>query len=315
MFIQSTGIATDETGNVYVVDTGNNRVVEFTETGTYIIQWGPWVNDKSVNDTFNKPTGITTVKTLDGRIHVYVVDTGNNRVVEFDSTAAIATTNPTVKYLNQWGTPGSGNGQFYYPEGIATFKTTLETIEVYVVDRGNNRVQKFTSDGAYLTQWGSLGIGNGQFRQPTGTATDSIGNVYVVDSNNNRMQKFTLAAPPPIPATPTPTPTPALLKADFTANPTMGDLPLNVSFKDQSSGSPMTWLWAFGDGSTSTLQNPVHTYLKSGAYSVKLKVSNPSGTNALSRSYYIIVSTASIITSNAVASIPTIVPLASNQSK
>ncbi|PYM03608.1 MAG: hypothetical protein DMD82_16510, partial [Candidatus Rokuibacteriota bacterium] len=62
---------------------------------------------------------------------------------------------------------------------------------VYVADLGNNRIQKFTNSGAYLTQWGSSGIGDGQFDRPFALATDGAGNVYVCDYNNGRVQKFT----------------------------------------------------------------------------------------------------------------------------
>ena len=61
---------------------------------------------------------------------------------------------------------------------------------VYVADYGNHRIQKFTSGGTYMTQWGTLGTGNGQF-QSLGVAVDGSGNVYVADSYNNRIQKFT----------------------------------------------------------------------------------------------------------------------------
>ncbi len=54
----------------------------------------------------------------------------------------------------------------------------------------NNRIQKFDSNGGYLTQWGSYGSGNGQFNHPQGVAVDSSGNVYVADTGNNRIQKF-----------------------------------------------------------------------------------------------------------------------------
>jgi tripartite motif-containing protein 71 len=46
---------------------------------------------------------------------------------------------------------------------------------VYVVDHGTHRIQKFTGTGTYLIQWGSLGSGNGQFSSPYGVATDSSG--------------------------------------------------------------------------------------------------------------------------------------------
>lgn len=60
--------------------------------------------------------------------------------------------------------------------------------------------------------------------------------------------------------------------ADFTATPTSGALPLSVRFTDRSSGSPKSWFWDFGDGSTATQRSPTHVYTKSGVYSVGLMV-------------------------------------------
>jgi hypothetical protein len=60
------------------------------------------------------------------------------------------------------------------------------------------------------------------------------------------------------------------VQADFTQNITSGDAPLKVQFTDLSSGRPNTWLWDFGDGGTSSLQNPVHTYTSAGTYTVTL---------------------------------------------
>jgi DNA-binding beta-propeller fold protein YncE len=62
---------------------------------------------------------------------------------------------------------------------------------VYVADSGNSRIQKFTTTGTFITKWGTLGSGNGQFDWPIGVAVDSSGNVYVSDLHNNRIQKFT----------------------------------------------------------------------------------------------------------------------------
>ena len=62
---------------------------------------------------------------------------------------------------------------------------------VYVADTNNNRIQKFTSTGTFITQWGGYGSEDGQFDSPGGVAVDSAGNVYVADWNNNRIQKFT----------------------------------------------------------------------------------------------------------------------------
>jgi sugar lactone lactonase YvrE/PKD repeat protein len=98
-------------------------------------------------------------------------------------------------------------------------------------------------------------------------------------------------------------------KSDFSASPISGSSPLNVKFTDKSTNSPTSWLWTFGDGSTSTEQNPTHIYLKPGMFSVKLKVSNPSGTNGISRSNYIVVSTGPKPTPTTPTPTPTIPPL------
>jgi len=84
-------------------------------------------------------------------------------------------------------TYGSGDGQFNEPYAVATDGAG----DLYVADFGNNRIQKFNSDGAFLTKWGSAGTANGQFDNPQGIATDNAGNVYVSDTGNHRIQKFT----------------------------------------------------------------------------------------------------------------------------
>jgi sugar lactone lactonase YvrE len=61
---------------------------------------------------------------------------------------------------------------------------------VYVSDIGNNRIQKFSSDGTFITKWGSLGTADNQFNDARGVAVDRFGNVYVADSGNHRVQTF-----------------------------------------------------------------------------------------------------------------------------
>ena len=67
---------------------------------------------------------------------------------------------------------------------------------------------------------------------------------------------------------------------DFRATPTSGTAPLAVSFTDLSTGGPTGWSWNFGDGGTSTQQNPAHTYTTAGIYSVTLTASNGAGGGA-----------------------------------
>ncbi len=65
---------------------------------------------------------------------------------------------------------------------------------------------------------------------------------------------------------------PDALSANFTSNVTKGVAPLSVQFTDTSTGAPTRWSWQFGDGTNSTVQNPVHTYSRAGRYTVVLKV-------------------------------------------
>ncbi len=58
--------------------------------------------------------------------------------------------------------------------------------------------------------------------------------------------------------------------AAFSASPTSGNVPLNVTFTDKSTGTPTSWKWSFGDGTNSTVQNPTHKYTKAGTYTVAL---------------------------------------------
>jgi PKD repeat protein len=67
--------------------------------------------------------------------------------------------------------------------------------------------------------------------------------------------------------------------ASFTASPTNGVAPLNVSFTDTSSNSPTSWAWTFGDTGTSTMQSPSHMYTAPGTYTVTLIASNTGGSS------------------------------------
>lgn len=77
--------------------------------------------------------------------------------------------------------------------------------------------------------------------------------------------------------------------ANFTGSPLAGCSPLIVNFQDQSTGGPISWQWDFGNGNTSTLQNPTASYFTTGTYTVALTVTNPSGSNTLTRTQYITV--------------------------
>tara|TARA_Y100000031_G_scaffold40132_1_gene46264 strand:- start:2206 stop:2580 length:375 start_codon:yes stop_codon:yes gene_type:complete len=64
---------------------------------------------------------------------------------------------------------------------------------------------------------------------------------------------------------------------------TQGTAPLTLAFTNTSTGDNLTHYWDFGDGNTSTLQNPTHTYVTAGFYSCILTVTNENGTNQASQ--------------------------------
>jgi PKD repeat protein len=119
------------------------------------------------------------------------------------------------------------------------------------------------------------------------THTYSIAGNYAVTlkatnnaGSNTVTNEITMTNPPP---TPTPTPTPKVPVARFTSSVTSGTAPLTVAYSDTSTGEPKSWSWIFGDGATSTQQNPTHTYTDEGNYQVTLTVSNDAGSNMASK--------------------------------
>ncbi len=120
---------------------------------------------------------------MDSAGNVYVTEYHNHRVQKFSSSGA---------FVTKWGrnggagSSGAGDGEFSTPLGIAVDRDGY----VYVADRNNHRVQKFTSGGVFVTKWGTKGTADGQFSSPWGVTVDDAGFVYVADTGNNRIQKF-----------------------------------------------------------------------------------------------------------------------------
>jgi PKD repeat protein len=90
----------------------------------------------------------------------------------------------------------------------------------------------------------------------------------------------------------------AVPTAEFYGTPTSGIMPLLVNFYDTSSGNPTGWSWTFGDGSTSTIQNPTHTYNTSGNYTVTLIANNQYGSSTTTKNEYIMVSNPPLLNLN-----------------
>jgi NHL repeat-containing protein len=168
--IAPAGVARDASGNVYVADSGNDRVQKFSATGTFLAKFG---TSGAGNGQFTSPGGVA----VDGSGNIYVADTANNRIQKLTSAGA---------FVTAWGTSGTNDGEFDSPTAVAVDGSG----NVFVVDSNNNRVQKFTSGGTFVSTWGVGGSANGEFASPFGIGTDASGNVYVADAGNNRIQKF-----------------------------------------------------------------------------------------------------------------------------
>ncbi|MGA1875315.1 MAG: 6-bladed beta-propeller [bacterium] len=89
-------------------------------------------------------------------------------------------------YASSFGGSGLGGGFFDHPVDIGIDSQD----NIYVVDQGNNLIQKFDKNGQFLCEWGKGGTDSGEFDSPSALAVDEDDNVYVADTNNNRIQKF-----------------------------------------------------------------------------------------------------------------------------
>ncbi len=144
-----------------------------TENYTFVTKWG---NQGTGDGQFNKPTDIAIDPSSND---IYVVDSQNHRVQVFDSTGK----NITPPWGS--GSQGTGDGQFSSPSGIAIDPSSRN---VYVFDSGNSRIEKFTSDGTFLTSW-SVGSGvlSGSTYLPD-ISIDTGGHVYFTQTLNNTFE-------------------------------------------------------------------------------------------------------------------------------
>jgi sugar lactone lactonase YvrE len=211
---KSTGIGVDAGGNVYVADTGNEVVKKYGASGKYISE---------IKKEFKNVTDVAVTTTGD----VVVSDPGNARVVLMDSAMAIRVPNllgampsdgvrgiatdngdniyvidasarpgEVIKKFDRWGNllpfhfgsiGGLESGSFNNPTDLAIDNRNGD---IYVVDTGNNRVQRFNAEGNYLSEFGQFGSDNGSFNAPWGIAVDKQGFVYIADSMNKSVKKF-----------------------------------------------------------------------------------------------------------------------------
>jgi len=159
-------MATDAAGNLYVADTKNHRIQVFDVTGRPLRAFG--VMGK-LDGQLNEPCGVA----LDAKGDVWVADTWNGRIAHFSPDGA-------------WrGALIDPQKPFFGPRAVVVSQG-----QIFVADTGNKRIARFDPDGRRISDWGSNGIGAGQFVEPVGLAADAAGNIYVADTGNHRVQVF-----------------------------------------------------------------------------------------------------------------------------
>ena len=159
------GLAVDASGNVYIADTGNNRLLKET------FSLGSYAEATLPTSVLANPAGIA----LDGSGNLYLTDTDNNRVLKevWAASQYVESTLPTsaLQYPAAVAVDGSGN--------------------VYIADYGNNRVLMETpSSGSYV----EIVLPTSTLSFPSGVAADASGNVYIADTYYNRVLKETLSS-------------------------------------------------------------------------------------------------------------------------
>ncbi len=194
-------MAVDSSGNSWVVDNANNRIVQYNEAGEFIREAG---GNGSSGGKLSSPSAIA----IDSAGNIDVTEAANNRVTQFSSTGAFiqvigSSVNKTKVEAGgttleknrctassgnvcQAGSAGSGEGQIAEPMGI----TTTGGQNFFVVERANNRVEKLSPQAEVLAKFGELGNGNGQLKEPTAIGFHGF-LLWVADTGNNRMEAFT----------------------------------------------------------------------------------------------------------------------------
>ena len=182
-------IAVDGAGNIYVGDSGNNRVQEIPLVGNTFVTWGGTGTGTAAGQ-FNYPMGVA----LDALGDLWVADLNNNRLQEYS---------PGSSTWQTIGGTASGTlpGQFFNPNFLAFDRAG----NLYVSDFLNNRIQELPAGLAatVASNWatfGAAGANPGEFNGPSELALDNSGDLFVADQGNNRVQELPAGKDPNTPA-------------------------------------------------------------------------------------------------------------------
>jgi 4-amino-4-deoxy-L-arabinose transferase-like glycosyltransferase/sugar lactone lactonase YvrE len=160
------GITADRSGNIWIADTGNHRMVELDKDGNYLQTFGK----AGEGDTqFIQP------------VDVVVEQDGSLLVLDSEAKNPLKRFTPSGKFLGAFGL----NLATYFPRGLGIDSSG----SIYIADTGGNRLVRLTADGNVEKQW-VMGIDNQTPGQPVSVTAAGDGTVYVLDGVNSRVLKI-----------------------------------------------------------------------------------------------------------------------------
>jgi DNA-binding beta-propeller fold protein YncE len=169
------GVTTDLFGSVFVVDTGNHRVVHFDPNGRFVFEFGGYGWNEG---ELSSPTDASAREGF----ALFVVDAGNERIQWFD----IGDSSPEGAVFPFREGAGLAGEELVLPSRVCVDSEG----RVYVSDSLCHCVWIFTPTGALISRLGGLGQEPSRFRDPSGVAVGPKGRVYIADSGNRRIQVF-----------------------------------------------------------------------------------------------------------------------------
>lgn len=174
------GLAIGPDGSIFVADSNNHRIQQFSPDGTLINVIGSFGDDFADNTgapggTFNEPWDVA----VDAEGFIYVADTWNHRIQKFT---------PQGEFVQMWASFGGTETMYglWGPRSIVIDGNN----RLYVTDTGNKRVIVYDTDGNALGEFGGVGFDAGQFDEPVGLAVNADGLLYVADTWNRRVQSL-----------------------------------------------------------------------------------------------------------------------------